>query len=431
MKHTNTSDKRRGAVIPLMAVLLPVMLILCVSAINVAYMQLTRTELQVAVDAAARAGGRAWSEYQDVDQAKQFALDAAAANKVAGAPLLLRPESSAGEVELGVASRVNGSGRYDFQPVADGAIVGSSSLINSIRVVGHRDAGSLAGSVNLLMGGVGDVKLFNPVTTSICTQTDRDIVLLLDQSGSMLFHQEFPESYGGAYRGNILWALEQKAYYEAEGGYNPLTKTWQDSYWRQKWFEMESWQIPFEKVLGYRPIAPGEVVLMPPYSRWDAAMKGLNVMLEFLEQTEQEEQVAIVTFCHFTAVHVDLTKDYEAIRSWARTYRIGGNTYPGRGLMTVDSLLETSPNVRPAAMKSVLLVGDGSGYADLVDDGINNLVEKNVEINSMSMFCVGGYSLLDYIAKGGGGSHFIAVEAQDIQDAYRKFAQTLPSSLTD
>ncbi len=80
-------QKRRGAVIALFAILLPVLLLLCGVAINIAYMQLTHTEMQVAVDAAARAGGRAFSEFQDVDQAKQMAFDTAPLNDVAGAPL--------------------------------------------------------------------------------------------------------------------------------------------------------------------------------------------------------------------------------------------------------------------------------------------------------------------------------------------------------
>ena len=47
-------EKRRGNVIALFAILLPVVLLLCGVAINIAYMQLTHTEMQIAVDAAAR-----------------------------------------------------------------------------------------------------------------------------------------------------------------------------------------------------------------------------------------------------------------------------------------------------------------------------------------------------------------------------------------
>ena len=51
-------NQRRGAVIPLFAFLLPVLMIFCAMAINLAYMQLANTEMQIAVDVAVHAGGR-------------------------------------------------------------------------------------------------------------------------------------------------------------------------------------------------------------------------------------------------------------------------------------------------------------------------------------------------------------------------------------
>ena len=57
---------RRGSVMALMAFLLPVLALLAAFCINSAQMQLNRTELIVATDASARAGGRAFSEVQTV-----------------------------------------------------------------------------------------------------------------------------------------------------------------------------------------------------------------------------------------------------------------------------------------------------------------------------------------------------------------------------
>jgi len=85
------ADARRGAVLGLMAILLPVLAILAAFCVNLAQMQLTRTELMVATDAAARAGGRAFSELQTVDAAKTTAVNVAAMNMVDGEPLQLRP----------------------------------------------------------------------------------------------------------------------------------------------------------------------------------------------------------------------------------------------------------------------------------------------------------------------------------------------------
>ena len=60
------ATNRHGNIVALTALLLPVMLIIAAMAINIAYLQLTRTELMVATDAASRAGGRAISNYQNI-----------------------------------------------------------------------------------------------------------------------------------------------------------------------------------------------------------------------------------------------------------------------------------------------------------------------------------------------------------------------------
>ena len=83
------SSTRKGAVAPLFACLLPVLFMLSGFAINVAYMQLRSTELKVATDAAAHAGGRAMSIYQTTDAGYQHAQRIAALNEVGGQPLMI------------------------------------------------------------------------------------------------------------------------------------------------------------------------------------------------------------------------------------------------------------------------------------------------------------------------------------------------------
>ena len=79
-----TDDRRKGAVAPLFALLLPVLFLLSGFAINLAYMQLLTTELKIATDAAAHAGGRAMSIHQTTDAAYHHAHRIAALNRVGG-----------------------------------------------------------------------------------------------------------------------------------------------------------------------------------------------------------------------------------------------------------------------------------------------------------------------------------------------------------
>ena len=83
--------------LPLIAILLPVLLIFLGFAVDLAYMQTTRMELQAVADSAARAGATRLSQNDDVNDARSFAVQIAGQNQVAGAALNLRNS----EVQIG------------------------------------------------------------------------------------------------------------------------------------------------------------------------------------------------------------------------------------------------------------------------------------------------------------------------------------------
>ena len=121
---------------------------LCGIVVNVAYMQLTKTELRVATDAAARAAGRAFSEFQAVDAAQQYAASTALLNTVAGVPLQIRSGDYDGEVEFGLVQRTNnGYGRYDFVQKDPNAVRAQTERATAVRINGLRNIGSLNGPV--------------------------------------------------------------------------------------------------------------------------------------------------------------------------------------------------------------------------------------------------------------------------------------------
>src|SRR3954464_8126191 len=88
---------RRGAMLVLIALCLPLCIIMAAFAIDVAWMQLVRTELRTSTDAAARAGAKQLSLSQSTSIARTVAKDAAKRNFVAGGPLLLADS----EIEFG------------------------------------------------------------------------------------------------------------------------------------------------------------------------------------------------------------------------------------------------------------------------------------------------------------------------------------------
>ncbi len=166
---------RRGGMLPLIAICLPVILAFSAFAINIAWMQLTRTELRTATDAAARAGSRMLSRTQDTDVAQATAMEAAARNTVAGDSLVLANS----DIIFGMSAPDEaGSWLFTEQPE-------DTNGLNGVHVTGRRTNGSASGAVPMLFTGIFDMGHFEPVKTAVASHMDRDVVLVLDRSGSM------------------------------------------------------------------------------------------------------------------------------------------------------------------------------------------------------------------------------------------------------
>ena len=166
------ASQRRGAMLVLVAITIVLLLITVAFSVDVAFMQLTRTELRTATDAAARAASEALSREQSVAAARQAAKDAAILNSVAGAPLLLDDA----DIQIGHSDPLP-NGVFDF---VDGA-----QPFNAVRVNGRRTPGSASGPVGLLFAGVLGPTTFEPSYVSRTVNLDRDICLVVDRSGSM------------------------------------------------------------------------------------------------------------------------------------------------------------------------------------------------------------------------------------------------------
>src|SRR6185436_12607468 len=106
------SAARRGAMLVLIAICLPLCIIMAAFAVDVAWMQLTRTELRTATDAAARAAAKELSLSQDENKARQRAKDVALRNKVAGDPLKL----ANADIEIGKGAQATPTSRFKFTP---------------------------------------------------------------------------------------------------------------------------------------------------------------------------------------------------------------------------------------------------------------------------------------------------------------------------
>ncbi len=173
------ASNRNGAIVVLAALMMIVFLASVAFSVDVAYMQLTKTKLRSATDAAARAAGEGLSRAQDTAYARQAAKDIAAANLVAGKPLLLDDS----DVIFGKSEQQQ-SGAWAFTP--------NGQPINAVRVNGRRTRTAPSGSVPIFFGRVFNVFDFQPVQAATVVRLDRDICIVVDRSSSMKLYLTDP-----------------------------------------------------------------------------------------------------------------------------------------------------------------------------------------------------------------------------------------------
>ncbi|WP_286178237.1 vWA domain-containing protein [Rhodopirellula sp. JC639] len=164
--------KRRGAMLILILVMLVGFVATVAFSVDIAHMHLSRTELRSATDAASQAASQELSRTFDTSLAIRKGQEVALLNRVNGQPLQL--ENS--DFEFGRSDQ-DAEGRFVFR---DGA-----TPMNTVRVTGRRTSGSASGAIPLLFGNVLGFSTFEPELTSAATYIERDVILVVDRSGSM------------------------------------------------------------------------------------------------------------------------------------------------------------------------------------------------------------------------------------------------------
>ena len=356
----------------LIAITLPLVVIMAAFALDVAWMQLVRTELRTATDAASRAGAKTLSLQQSVPIARAAAKEAARRNTVAGRPLRLRDS----DIEFGIGRQSSSTSRFNFTP--------GGTLLNATRVTGQRTAGSLDGPVDLFLGRVMGVSTFEPTQSATSTQLDRDICLVVDRSGSMMEKAKGRGMAGpacGPPHKNSRWAALHKA---VDSFIDELERTVQE-----------------------------EQCALVTYS-----------------SAGSECGITFTT----SDINVDLAMSYSPIRNEMNRLSsrpVKGMTSISAGLDNGVKVL-TGSRTRPFALKSVVLMTDGlhnSGREPIYS--AREAAARNIVINTVTFSDDADIRRMRDVANATGGRHFHAPNPKALEDIFREIASTLPVLTTE
>lgn len=378
----NQKKKRRGGVLALVAIFLPVAFILAGFAINVAYMELSRTELRVSTDAAARAGGRTLALTGDPDEARRVARLYAGNNPVAGDPLQLADS----DLVFGQSTRDSLDERYEFKA--------GRRPYNALNVVGRRNGSSLSGAVQLFMPGIMSVDQFEPVQSGTATQIELDLAIVIDRSGSMAF------------------------------GANESAKSGSPALAPEGWSYCDA---------------------VPPGSRWLDAVAGAKAFLRALTETPQTERVALVTYGTDATIDVPLSDEYSysdfdgsvvglvptAMDAHTASF-CGGRTNIGGAILLAEDALYDSATARPWAVKTIVVMTDGRHNTGTNPvNAAKRVGKKGTTIFTITFSAEAKQADMEKVAELGAGLHIHADNGSELVDAYEEIVKSLPTLLTD
>ena len=421
----NHKSNRRGAVMALLAVVLPVIVLLGMVAINLASMQLARTELKIATDAAARAGGRAWSEHQDQDIARDFAQQAALLNNVNGNGLSLDASSNSSEIVFGSSLRIESEGRFVFSPLGNND--------DAISATGIRVNASLD---DQLLFAIGNTETFQLLATSVATQIDRDIALVVDRSGSMAYYQDEDELYETitALYEDRSNGISNSEYIDAVTDYQPIRSlarlSLSDRQYSQKVIDLLSGDLKQYAITlntKYRTGIGG-----PDHSRWALLEEASEAFFNTLENSDQTELVSVSSFASSGRQDVPLTSDVnEAIKS-IESMRPDGSTAIGVGMLEGIQTL-VGDRARPDAVPTIIVFSDGENKRGRNPESAARQIKEDhprVIINTVT-FAAGNQREMQAVAEIGDGRHYHAESGDQLIEIFETIAASFRTIITE
>lgn len=364
---------RQGAMLVLIAFTLPLMVMMAAFALDVAWMQLVRSELRTATDAASRAGAKTLSLGQNVPRARAAAKDAANRNTVAGNGLTLDDS----EIVFGRGQQANNNARFAFRP--------GGNLLNAVRVTGNRTAGSADGPVRLFLGNILGVNNFEPTMVATTNQLDRDICLVVDRSGSMM-----QEIVGRVVPGPRC------------GPPHPTRSRWGALATAVKGFINELQRTSQHEQCG-----------LVSYSSAGSGCGGKFTTSD---------------------INAQLDRNYGQILS--EMVRMSSGPVQGRTCISagIDNGIQvlTSPLVRPFAIKSIVLLTDGrhnTGKEPIIS--ARDAAALDIRIDTITFSDEADFARMRAVASATGGQHFHAPDAAALERIFRQIASTLPVITTE
>ena len=385
--HGSRKSHRRGAVILLVAICLVLLLAMAAFAIDLAYIQLSQTQLRAACDSAAKAGTSALVQGKSDAEAKQAAIDMAAQNYVAGKPLVL----TTADIQLG-QPQLQSDGTWKF--------VAGGKPTQSMQITGSLSAANGNGDLRLFCAPVIGTSSVSIANTSEASAFAVEVCLALDRSHSMCFDQT-----------GTIWSYP-----------SPILLDWvtgikTEPVARSRWESLDTAMVSFCNILSSSNYPPRVAVVT-----WASDIGKNTTEYQLTGQTS----VGVVTDLQLST---DMNAVYSAVHTRSSKIMLGG-TNMSSGIDQARGVL-TGTNVKSYAKKVLILMTDGQWNAGRDPlEAAQDAKDENIIIHCICFLQNADQSTMQQIASITGGKFYFATNSDELTAAFKDLAYSLPVVLT-
>ena len=384
--------ERRGAMLVPMAAMMFAFVAMCAFTVDVAWMQLIRTELRTSIDSAAKAGAEALARDQSTLSARVAAKYYARSNKVAGKQVNLKNS----DIEFGQnVQRRDGSWEFRL------GIRPYTAVRVSVQY-GQRQRNS---PINLFFSHLLGDPTFSPGETATASHQENEVVLCIDRSHSMCFD------------------LTGRSFTYARN--NPLADP---------------------RLSGFL-----KNYLAPPHptgSRWAAANNAVDAFLAEANSAFRKPKIALVSWgsdivdnranprvWRAVTLEAQLKDHYNLIenkmRQLSSKMMIGG-TNLSAGLDEAKDHITSRQHSRTSATKTIILMTDGEwNQGRPPQESARDCLSAGVIVHTVTFLPGSDQRTMKEVAQIAGGRHFHAENEAQLREVFQELARNLPVVLTD
>jgi len=477
MQRTLMTAERRGTMTIWAVVTMGLLLTVAALVVDAAMARASHADLRNAADAAALAG--ASGIVFGPEEVRARATEFASRNTAAGEPVQLEPE----DIEIG---------RWDpdtrtFTPLP----LNQETEGDAVRVIAQRTA-ARGNPLELAFARIFGTDQTDLGTEAIAIYKPRDIMLVLDLSGSMNDDSEIrhiPKLGRDAIEDNLYQIWQELGAPEyGHMGFDPVYINHNDPYVVRDILGLTGVEFPYDATSPYpqgswidyiRYVMQSSYLWQNGYHRrygmitfvnyllerlpfhgstpvlWatteqpiTAVKDAVDVFIDYLQDEDTDDRLGLSTYTSlqmFGELEMSLTEDFEVVRMLTREKQAAhynGPTNISAGMQLAREQLDN--NGRPGTLKMMVLLTDGianrpgsvSQAKQLVLDEAALAAARNYPIMTISLGAAADAPLMQQVADITGGIHFnipggqsVAQYEQELKDVFELIAAQRPLQL--